>query len=153
MKAVLPIFAATDEDPPIALLDDDTPGRRLAAHLKKDLYRNHEDRVLNVATFTGLEGSEIEDAWPTKFLADVITKYMRGPEEEFSDIVDGAKPIVDQAEAYAEKHGIELEKPGWKVDVAERAKARLLLKGTDAVAADSKEAEAWAKLFKAFLET
>jgi hypothetical protein len=78
---------------------------------------------------------------------------MRGPEEEFSDVVNGSKPIVDQAEAYAEKHGIRLEKPGWKVDVAERVKARLLLRGTQSIAADSKEAQAWLKLFEAVLKS
>ncbi len=76
---------------------------------------------------------------------------MRGPEEEFSDVVDGTKPIVDPAEAYAGKHGIELQKPGWKVDVAERVKARLLLRGTESIPAGSREAQAWVKLFEAII--
>ena len=78
----------------------------------------------------------------------MITRHLRGPEEEFSEFHRPGTPIVPQVEAYAEKHRLELEVPGWKVEVAERAKARLLRepeKITDL------QAELWQKLFDRLL--
>ena len=150
-KAVLPVFAGSEDIPPFVLLDDDTPGRRLAGELKKELYHTHQGRVLNVAAYTSLEQSETEDLWPREFIADVVTKYLRGPEEEFADVVEGNKPLIGQIEEYAKRHSITLESPGWKVDVAERVKARLALRGTKSVPVDSDCAKQWVRLFEDFL--
>ena len=148
VKGILPVVAGTTEELPFVVLDADESGRAMADALRDHLYAAHRERVVPVREFVDMENAEIEDLWPPDLLADVITRHLRGPEEEFSEFHRPGTPIVPQVEAYAEKHRLELEVPGWKVEVAERAKARLLRepeKITDL------QAELWQKLFDRLL--
>lgn len=149
IKAIVPIISGKNEDLPFVLLDSDPIGRTMANNLKAHLYNGNDDRVLMIGEFVGFENSEIEDLFPTSFLADVITKYLRGPEEDFSEIVLSKQPIVLQVEAYAKKHELTLG-PGWKVDVAKLAKLRLL-RNMDAIDQSSPEVAIWKSLFTKFI--
>ncbi|HEU0123957.1 MAG TPA: hypothetical protein VFQ91_25725, partial [Bryobacteraceae bacterium] len=55
-------------------------------------------------------------------------------------------PIIPQIEAYANKHGISLER-GWKVQLAKRVKLALLKGSTDPIEKDTDRLEAWKSIF------
>ena len=147
ISKLVTVVSGADEERPIVLLDSDNEGEAKAQQLRANLYNDCPDRVLLVEEFTKLSSSEIEDLWPQEFLAERIAKYLRGPEEEFDEVVAKGKPVVPQVKAYAEKHSIKLESPGWKVEVAKSAKRRLEARpGT--IAPDSSVVQAWKALFE-----
>lgn len=141
------ILTGRDENLPLMLLDDDGPGRQMATELKRGLYVDAPDRVLSVATFTGIAGSEIEDLFPLPFMAEVVDRWQRGPDEAFADIAIAGKPVVGQIEAWTEKHGVKLER-GWKVDLAKRLKRQALDRGIQAF--DEHCVGRWIELFRVF---
>ncbi len=151
VRAVVSIVAGREEELPIVLLDSDTQGKGLAKKLQADLYNASKDRVQLVGDVTEMDGSEVEDLWPPEFFGNIVTRFLRGPDEDFSDVLKAGNPVVDQVEAYAEKHKIELESPGWKVEIARRAKLKL---GTrpDAVADDSPVVVWWKALFEKLIQ-
>jgi len=153
VKAIVAIVSGVNnEELPYVILDDDHPGRNLASNLKKELYSGTPDRVLCLADFTDKPNCEIEDLWPTDFLTAIITKYLRGPELDFDEVVQPEALIVPQVEAYADRYQLPLEKPGWKVDVAQEAKKRLL-QNPDQIDEKSEQVKCWAELFAAILST
>ena len=93
------------------------------------LFRRNDTHVNNVAFrswgLPSMDNSEVEDLWPTEFLAGIVTRYLGGPDEDFEDIVKDGTPIVGQVEQYAEKHGVDLGSPGWKVEIARKATIKL----------------------------
>jgi hypothetical protein len=128
VAAITSIITGTDEELPYAVLDSDRAGLEMANKLKKNLYGGADERVLMIGDFAGVADAEVEDLFPTAFLAKIVARHLRGSkdvEEEFDDVVEDGRPIVPQAEEYAKRHGIELEL-GWKVEVAKTAKTRLL---------------------------
>ena len=150
VRAAATTVTAKDEDNPIVILDGDKAGRELAKALGEDLYAGATDRILDMSTVLGFADAEIEDLWPKKFWADIVTKYLRGPEEDFNDFcAKDKRPIVPQVEAYAKKHGLKLEK-GWKVEIARSVKVRFL-RDPLIVSADSFEEKAWCALFDRLL--
>ncbi len=148
IKAVVPIIAAKDEALPHVVLDSDKPGRDTETQLKSSMYAAEKDRITMIGDICGMSETEVEDIFPSDFIAYVVTRYLRGPEEEFSDVVVSGKPIVPQIEAYAKKHSLTLE-DGWKVKVAERVKERVLQR-PDLIDADATVVERWQQLFEKF---
>jgi hypothetical protein len=143
------IITGTEEDLPHAVLDSDEAGRSMAQKLKSNLYGGADDRILMLDDFVGVDRAEIEDLFPTDFLARIIGRYLRGfanPEEYFDDVVDGDGPIVPQVKEYAKQHGIALEL-GWKVDVAKDAKKRVL-GANDPMKNEDDLLKAWTELFE-----
>lgn len=151
VRAVANIVTGKEEVLPYVLLDSDAAGKQLAKSLREDLYQTEPDRILEVGSFASLNEAEIEDLWPTKFYADVVTKFLRGPEEDFADVCSKEKKaVVPQVEAYAKKHGIPLKKPGWKVEIARSIKARFL-NDPSLVSDGVPEAAMWVALFARLL--
>lgn len=145
VRAVAPILAGKDDEPPFALLDSDGAGAQLANQLRNELYVSCADRLVMVGTFVpDVKGAEIEDLIPTNLMATVVGRWLRG-EEDFEDQVRPGEPIVRQIEEYAKKSGLELEK-GWKVDLSRRVKARLLERGERDVL--DEHWERWTRLFQ-----
>jgi hypothetical protein len=146
-NAVVSILAAKDEELPIVVLDDDRQGRQSADALRAGpLYHASPKRVINIKEFAKLEHSEVEDMVPTAILADVASRIVRGPNDDFRDVVKAGSPIVPQIEAYAVQNGITLEL-GWKVDLARHTKQRLL---KDMEKIDDNTLTLWAQLFARF---
>ena len=146
--SLVAIVTGKEEERPIVILDSDDPGLRLARELKSQTYQGSEDRILLLGDICGLEGAEAEDLFPTNFLAGIVTKFLRIPEQEedFDEIVGPTMPIVPQIEAYATRCGIRLE-PGWKVEIAKRAKDRLL-RMSKAIDGEDACVDRWTKLFR-----
>lgn len=146
IKATVPIIAGRDEMLPHIVLDSDAPGRNTATQLKSSLYAGAEDRITMLADVFTITEAEIEDVFPTDFMAHVVTRYLRGPEEEFSDVVKPGLALVPQIEAYAKKHAISLEE-GWKVALAKRTKERLLQR-LDLMDGETEVVKRWQQLFE-----
>lgn len=149
VSSITSIITGTDEELPYAVLDSDHAGHGMANKLKQHLYSGADERVLMVGEFTGVEEAEVEDLFPVPFLARIIARQLPRPrdgEEEFDEVVEAGAPIIPQVEAFAKRHGIELEL-GWKVEVAKAVKTRLLgnrdpMKGQDGLL------DLWQELFE-----
>lgn len=124
IKTVAAILGGKDEDLPLVLCDGDDAGKTMAKTLKAEMYKDVQDRVLLVSDFTASDGTQTEDLFPWAFLAPIVDRYLKGPDDQpFTP--DSTKPsIVEQIKGYAAKHGITLA-DGWKVDLARLVKARL----------------------------
>lgn len=147
VSAVASILTSKDEALPYIVVDSDASGLDLKKKLINGIYKQIPNRIIEMQTICGIEQSEVEDLMPVEFLADIITRYIREPEEAFSEIVVKGQPIVPQVEQYAEKYGIELS-VGWKPDVARLAKMRLQRDNT--VTDNSNCVTMWKKLFDRF---
>ncbi len=148
VSAVVSILAAKGEALPYVVVDSDRSGQDLANKLRSGSYQGQGDRLLLVGDFCNMPGAEVEDLIPTDFLADVVSRQLRGPEEDFDEVVESGRPILPQIEAYARNNGLTLG-DGWKVEIAKQAKARLqrssnLQKGAPEVV------EMWKEIFARF---
>jgi putative AbiEii toxin of type IV toxin-antitoxin system len=148
VKAVASILGGRDEELPIALFDSDTQGLETARSLREGLYAGDPDLVLQVGTFTGMADSEVEDLIPPAVIVRHLDRWQRNADVPFADEVQEAEPIVPQIEAWAKKHGVDLQVPGWKVELAKRVKQQLLADGPAAV--EPGFMDRWARLFEAF---
>lgn len=148
VKAVASILAGRDGELPLALFDSDKQGHATAESLRKGLYTGQPEIVLEIGDFVDLPESEVEDLIPPELIARELDRWQRSAEVPFADVMKTGMSIVPQIESWAEKEGIRLQNPGWKVELAKRVKRLLLAEGPKAV---SKEVlERWAKLFDAF---
>jgi hypothetical protein len=145
VSAVVSILTGKEEALPFVLLDSSKAGLDLAKDLKAELYIAQPDKIVMVDEVRGIEGAEIEDLFPAKFMADVITRLLRGPEEDFSDVLIEGQPIVPQVIFYAQKHAIDLYL-GWKLDLAKGAKVRIQ-KNINQVKTNTEIIDKWRKLF------
>jgi predicted ATPase len=144
--AVVSLLTATDEALPYVILDSDTPGQSMGKQLSSGLYNGATDRIIRVGDIRSMANAEIEDLFPADFLAKIITRlYFRDIEDDFEDVVEEDKPIVSQAQEYAQKNGLSL-KLGWKVEVAMQAKTRLL-KDNKPMKKHESLLEIWKQLF------
>lgn len=126
VKVVASILTGRDEGLPIALFDSDTAGKQSAQQLASSFYAAAKERVLEVETFSGLAGSEIEDLIPPEVIAQVLDRWQRGPEQAFADSFKEGKTIVPQIEQWAKSNDLTLAAPAWKVELAKRVKQALL---------------------------
>lgn len=146
VNAVAPILSSNNEALPNIILDSDSSGQGLAKQLKSNLYSGAAARIIMVGDFCELPNAEIEDLFPISVLAKIITRYLRGPKDDFSDEVVEGEPIVPQVQKYAQKYGLKLE-PGWKVEVAKQTKTRLLQSEKPLKSDDKDVVEMWKVLF------
>lgn len=150
VAAVVSILTGKDEALPFVLLDSDSSGQDMAKKLKSGLYQGASERIFMIGDFCAMSNSEVEDLVPPDLLAQVVTKYLRGPEEDFEDIVCRGQPILPQIEKYAVGNGLLLEE-GWKVEVARLTKARIL-KSTKPLRDAEDYVAIWKELFSKFQE-
>ena len=149
LRSLANIFTARNGVPPVALLDGDQQGKQAAQVLRQsDHYQEYSERVVVLDDVVGFPGAEAEDLWPTDFIVRIASRFIRGEDVDLEDVVEKGKPIVDQIERFAADNGVELE-TGWKVEVARRAKKKLLDR-PGRIEKGSETAEMWAKLFSSF---
>lgn len=140
IKATSAILSGANDIKPYVVVDGDKPGVKIANELKSDFYAAEPDKIVNVASYTGITEGEVEDLFPKDKFAKVVARFLPRPEEvdeEFDDVFVTDKPICNQIEEFAKKHNIILEK-GWKVKLATLVK-REILKGTDKVISESSD--------------
>ena len=147
VQGVVGIVGGKNGDLPIVVLDSDKSGRDSKTKLQSNLYAGASGRLLDVAEFTQIEGSEIEDLFPIDLMTRPLDKIFHDVEDEsFHDVYDGSKPLVKQIEAFAQKYGLDLEK-GWKVQLAKGVKQQLLNPKTTV---EDEVVVKWEKLFNSF---
>lgn len=144
VQGVVSIVCGKNGDLPIIILDSDKSGKDAKAKLQSNLYTDATNKIIDVAEFTEIDGSEIEDLFPIELMIRQLDRIFRDVEDEnFYDIYIASKPIIPQIEAFATKHSINLEK-GWKVQLAKGVKQQLLNPKT--IISDEVVAK-WEKLF------
>ncbi len=127
VKPIVSLLTSKNEELPKILLDSDSQGDQMVQTLRKDLYKDNPDYVLEVSKIVDIEQAEIEDLIPV----DVIIKMARyqlrsnSPDVEFEGVYEEGKPVLKQLEKFAQDNDIFLEK-GWKVDFARLIKNNLL---------------------------
>jgi predicted ATP-dependent endonuclease of OLD family len=146
MSPVTKLVMSRNNDLPYVLLDSDRAGKEYVKQLKTGLYKEQQDKVLDVAAFLTDKAFEIEDLIPTKSFIENIDRAYRG-KAYFDDNFVAGEPIVDQVEKWAFDNGVVLEK-GWKVDFA-----RILINNFDRVMKDipAELEDQWLKLFVTLL--
>lgn len=147
VKAVASIVGGRDDVLPVALFDSDSAGRETARSLRDNLYAGDPGLVLEVGTFTGMVDSEIEDLMPPAAIIRQLDRWQRSSAVPFEDEYKPGSPIAPQIEAWAAKHNVTLNKPGWKPELAKRVKQHLLAEGHAKVGTDV--LDRWEKLFVA----
>ena len=152
VRAVSSILGGRDEVLPVALFDSDSEGRETIKSLRQSLYAGEPDLVLEVGPFAGdMANAEIEDILPAEILIERLDRWQRAADVPFADEYKPGSPIVPQIEAWAQRNGITLPKPGWKPELAKRVKQQLLRDGPERL--DSAVLDRWQKLFEALHNT
>lgn len=146
MSPVIKILMGKDDKLPFVIMDSDKAGKDKIKQLENGLYKDEKEKVLSLAGFIGEGEYEIEDLMPSKELAKLFSKQYRRvhTEDEFDDIHDSSKPIIDQMETFAKNNGYQLPE-GWKVDLAkefQRGFERIVTRCDDATK------ERWVKLIE-----
>jgi len=149
-RTLADLVSAGGETLPFVLLDADAAGRTLAIGLKEGLYKSDLSRLLAVSDFREVVDGEIEDLFPTAYLAPQVDRFLRKPggiEEDFSDVVKDGLAFVPQVEAYAARHRIALDRR-WRVEFAKRVKRAMLKSKGDPLRGDQEYVEGWRRIFE-----
>jgi hypothetical protein len=146
-KVVASMLTGRDETLPVMLFGGAESGRTMARDLKHGLYQSAKERILLTDAYAGFTDSEVEDLFPSDFLADVVDRWERRADVCFADVVRHGKPVVPQIEAWASSQGLSL-KDGWKVELSREVKKRALTRKIDRF--DQRVVERWTYLFKDF---
>lgn len=151
IPGVVSLLGGKQGELPLIIVDSDKSGKDCKSRLSAGLYKDDKKSIIEIGDFLSkdIENAEVEDLIPYVFLSKGINKLFSQvdeDDEQFDDIYDEGRPIVPQIEEYAKAHSIELDKKGWKVELAKSAKARIIKSKDigDAVAI-------WEKLFKKFI--
>nr|WP_222852179.1 AAA family ATPase [Olivibacter sp. SDN3] len=145
MGPVTKLVSSRDNELPFVLLDSDKPGKDYIKQIKNGVYKDQQNKVLDVGAFLGDKEFEIEDLIPSKPLAQIIDRNFKG-RTYFEDVLAKGDPIVNQIEKWANDNTLVLQQ-GWKVDIA-----RELINTFDRVMKDvpvNLEAN-WVTLFETF---
>lgn len=151
IPGVVSLLGGKQGELPLIIVDSDKSGKDCKSRLSAGLYKDDKKSIIEIGDFLSkdIENAEVEDLIPYDFLSKGINKLFSQvdeDDEQFDDIYNEGRPIVPQIEEYAKAHSIELDKKGWKVELAKSAKARIIKSKDigDAVAI-------WEKLFKKFM--
>lgn len=151
IPGVVSLLGGKQGELPLIIVDSDKSGKDCKSRLSAGLYKDDNKSIIEIGDFLSkdIENAEVEDLIPYDFLSKGINKLFSQvdeDDEQFDDIYNEGRPIVPQIEEYAKAHSIELDKKGWKVELAKSAKARIIKSKDigDAVAI-------WEKLFKKFI--
>ena len=125
VKPVVSIIHGSNSDLPISLLDSDDTGKKLQKTLKDGFYSRDKTKVIEMDTFTGKKGSEIEDLIPADLIVRCFDQLFRPHNGIGVEDFDIKKPIVPQLIQCAAANQINLEK-GWKVELSRKVKQRFI---------------------------
>lgn len=144
--AVVSLITAKDEGLPYVILDSDSSGQGMQKQLSSNLYSGATEKIIMVGDIRNLKDAEVEDLFPTGFLAKIVRRnFFRSAEDDFDEVVESDKPIVSQIQEFANKNDIKLEQ-GWKVELAKQAKTSMI-KDKDPLKKYTDIVEVWQQLF------
>jgi predicted ATP-dependent endonuclease of OLD family len=146
VEGVASLVSGKSDDLPHVVLDSDKPGQDFKNKLLKRLYKDSQEKIVEVNELRNINGCEIEDIIPFPMLRSALNRLFRDVEtKEFEDVYNHEVPIVPQIESFAEGNEIDLVQ-GWKVEIARQAKQRLLQQGKEVV--DEQTLQYWKVLFE-----
>lgn len=131
MQAMATLMAGEEIGMPPVLLDGTDAARAQGARLRGATHEDCPDRVITLDEVTGLAGARIEDLFGIDFVAPLVDRIERRPDQMFVDFVRPGVPLVDQVEAWAAAEDITLASD-WRLQLAVRVKTRLLQAETSA---------------------
>ena len=153
IKATSNIIASKADERPFVIVDGDIPGQKTKKELLADFYAADKDKIIDISEYTSITNGEIEDLFPSKRMARIVSKFLPRPEEaedEFEDVVEEGKPLCNQIEEFAKFQGIPLER-GWKVPLASAIKKEILRGKGKVIKEEDKEFTKIEELFKRIL--
>ena len=121
MGPVTKLVSSRDNKLPYVILDSDKVGKEYHRQLINGAYKDQRERVLEIGSFIGAgeKAFEIEDLLPTKKIVETVDRTFRGA-SYFDEFYKPGEPIVDQIKKWATNNNIELEKNGWKMELARK---------------------------------
>ena len=131
---------------PWVLLGGDAAQQQVAEQLQQGLYHEQPDKLLRLEHYCPrpIQGDfSIEALLPEALLIALITRYLRGPEEDFSELVVTGQALPAQVSRYANRYRLPLAND-WRIAIAQRAKSKLL---SGDVRLDRLYLERWQQLF------
>ena len=148
VKALAAVLSGRDGRLPCVLLDSDRQGEELARSLGAGLYAGERGKVVMVGRAAGKERAEIEDLVPEGLLLGAFAR-MIGEDPDAAPAGEPRAPVVPRMEAWAGERGRELP-PGWKVDLAKRARSEFAAGPARFLSGDMERR--WARLFRVFAD-
>lgn len=143
VKLVVSIVQGSQSELPFVLFDSDTTGKQAQTSLKKGFYSDDKDKVLEVDTYCGKSGAEIEDLIPPSLLIDSFDRVFRSEDGLEEDSIDISKPVIPQFEKFSEDNQLDLKnRIGWKVELSKKVKQKF--SGN----VDDQLEKSWIKLFE-----
>ena len=148
ISGVVSIVCSKSDKLPFVIVDSDKSGKDAANKLISGtgLYKDNQERVIDIHSLTELDNSEVEDIIPYSLLSKYISRLFNTIEEDDFEY-DESLPIIPQIESFANDHLISLKK-GWKVEMATSAKNLLRNKSKNFI--DDKYIAIWKNLFSKF---
>ncbi len=133
-QSIRHLLAAKGEPEPIQIVSTDSK-----------LTSVESSTAVSLGEIRELEGATIEDLFSFKFMASLITRYVRGQDEDFSEVAEEGKPLILQAQKFAEENKVDLPSE-WRFEIAKAAKNRLI-KNTNPSKGNGDMLDKWRKLF------
>lgn len=146
IQGVVSIIGSKNNELPYVIIDSDKSGADTKSKLEKgQLYSEDKKKIIEIKTFAGFDGAEIEDIIPSDTLIKGVDKIMpKDIDDDFEDSYVANSPVIPQIEKFASNHNIELAN-GWKVELAKKVK-QLMLKNNY----NQENCKTWKKLFDKF---
>ncbi len=97
VKPIVSLLTGKNEELPKILLDSDSQGEQMVQALRKDLYKDNPEYVLEVSKIVDMEQAEIEDLIPANVIIKMARYQLRSnnPDVEFEDVYEEGKPILE----------------------------------------------------------
>jgi energy-coupling factor transporter ATP-binding protein EcfA2 len=147
VRPVASLLLGRDQTLPVAFVDSDAAGRRLAQALRAGMYSESPHRVVQVGDFVNTAEAEVEDLIPKELLVRELDRWQRVAEVPFADVVRDRQALVPQIEQWALSQGVELPR-GWRTELAKRVTRALLAKNHENLPAGT--VDLWQRVFKRF---
>lgn len=146
IQGVVSIIGSKNNELPYVIIDSDKSGADTKSKLEKgQLYSEDKKKIIEIKTFAGFDGAEIEDIIPSDTLIKGVDKIMpKDIDDDFEDSYVANSPIIPQIEKFASDHNVEFAN-GWKVELAKKIKQLMLKKNYN-----QGDCKTWKKLFDKF---
>ncbi len=146
ISSISSILGGKNNELPYVIVDSDQSGIDLKTKLIKSLYKDNDDKILEIKDYTDMENSEIEDLVSYKILEKPLIKMLRDCDDDFE--YNENQPLVNQLTDFTKQNEINLGK-GWKVELSKSVKTALQ---KSKINIHDDTVEKWVKLFNEFLK-
>lgn len=125
IKPLASFLTGKDEQLPTIIIDSDKSGKGFKESIKKELYKDFGDKIIEIEDLVDIPFGEVEDLIPIELLERRLNNIIGRTEDDFIDSYDSSKAIIPQIEQFCINNQVDLPK-GWKVDLARNVKKDIL---------------------------